>query len=115
MSNHIKFYFEGLFTSEVNEPDEAMLNKVPRRVTDEMNHSLTQRRSKKALFQIEDLKAPGLDGLHVIFYRRYWSMLGDELTCEVLHAVNSGVIPDGWNDMVVVIIPEVDNAEKLSQ
>jgi hypothetical protein len=84
-----------------------------------MDHNLirnfSEKEVKKALFRIEDLKAPGPDGLHVIFYKRYSSMLGDELTYEVLHAVNSGVILDGWNDTVVVMIPKVDNAKKLSQ
>jgi hypothetical protein len=53
---------------------------------------------KKALFQIADLRAPGLDGLHVVFYKSYWpilSILGEDITKQVLHAINTKVIPDG--------------------
>jgi hypothetical protein len=84
-----------------------------------MNNSLcrvfTEEEIKKALFQTGDLKAPGPDGLHVVFYQRYWSLIGDDLTREVMQAVNTGVIPEGWNDTVVVLIPKVENAENISQ
>jgi UDP-3-O-acyl-N-acetylglucosamine deacetylase len=49
-----------------------------------------------ALFSIGDLKAPGPDMLHAIFYKRFWHMLGDDLVQKVLQAVNSASIPDGW-------------------
>jgi hypothetical protein len=84
-----------------------------------MNNDLlapfTAEEVEKALFQIGDFKAPGLDGLHVVFYKRYWPMLGDDLTKEVLESVNSGVIPTGWNDTMVVLIPKVNNPEKITQ
>jgi hypothetical protein len=57
---------------------------------------------KCALFDIGDLKAPSLespsslDGLHVVFYKRFWHLLEDDLIHEVLAAVNSCTIPEGW-------------------
>jgi hypothetical protein len=42
-------------------------------------------------------------------------MLGEELTDEVLHAVNNGTIPEGWNDTTIVMIPKVDNPDKVAQ
>jgi 23S rRNA U2552 (ribose-2'-O)-methylase RlmE/FtsJ len=103
MSKLIKFYFQGLFTSEVQDMNNDLL--AP----------FTAEEVEKALFQIGDFKAPGLDGLHVVFYKRYWPMLGDDLTKEVLESVNSGVIPTGWNDTMVVLIPKVNNPEKITQ
>jgi hypothetical protein len=70
---------------------------------------------KKAAFSIGDLKAPGPDGLHAIFYKRFWSLCGEEITHEVLHAMNIGVIPEGWNDTTVVLIPKVTNLESITQ
>jgi hypothetical protein len=73
MSNLIKFNFDTLFTSEVLEPSEEVLSKIPKKVTTEMNRSLTRAFSeeevKKALFQIGDLKAPGPDGMPALFSR----------------------------------------------
>jgi hypothetical protein len=84
-----------------------------------MNQGLTAPFSceevKKALFQIGDLKAPGPDGMHAIFYKRFWDLLGDDLVKEVLDAVNSAKLPDGWNDTTVVLIPKVNNPTMVSQ
>jgi hypothetical protein len=42
-------------------------------------------------------------------------MLGDDLVAEVLQAVNTCKIPEGWNKTTIVLIPKVDNPEKVSQ
>lgn len=84
-----------------------------------MNEALlapyTAEEVKNALFSIGDLKAPGPDGLHAIFYKKFWPILGEDLIREVLQAVNSGVIPEGWNQTTIVLIPKVDNPEKVTQ
>lgn len=42
-------------------------------------------------------------------------MLGEELTDEVLHAINTSTIPDGWNETTIVMIPKVENPDKVAQ
>jgi hypothetical protein len=37
------------------------------------------------------------------------------LTQEVLDAINNKIIPDGWNDTVIVLIPKVDSPETITQ
>jgi hypothetical protein len=61
------------------------------------------------------MKAPGSDGLHAIFFKKCWHILGDILTSEVLAAINNKSIPDGWNDTVIVLIPKVENPELVTQ
>lgn len=66
--------FTHLFTSEVNDVDDEVLVDVNQKVTSEMNQFLLapfSREVKKALFSIGDLKAPGPDGLHAIFFKRF--------------------------------------------
>lgn len=93
LNPHISHYFEGLFASDMNGTDPDLLNKVIPRVSDAMNHSLLQPYSaeevKKALFSIGDMKTPGTDGLHTIFFKKCWHLLGDSLTGEVLDAINN--------------------------
>ena len=115
----INDFFSGLFTSKVNAANEEVLDKVKPRVMPAMNDHLlapfTSEEVRKALFDIGDLKAPGPDGLHAAFYKRFWVMLEEDLVKEVLEAVNTAVIPEGWNDTVIVLIPKVDKLDKLSQ
>jgi hypothetical protein len=115
----ISDYFAGLFTTEVDEPDPDLIEKVTPRVSTAMNEELlkpyTAEEVKKALFSIGDMKAPGSDGLHAIFFKKCWHIFGDSLTAEVLQAINSKQIPEGWNDTVIVLIPKVENPEYITQ
>ena len=119
LNPHISGYFAGLFSTEIEEPDPELLAKVVPKVTDVMNDRLLQPYSaeevKKALFSIGDMKAPGTDGLHAIFFKKRWNILGDSLTTKVLEAVNTKVIPEGWNDTVIVLIPKVQTPELVTQ
>jgi hypothetical protein len=84
-----------------------------------MNETLvapfTHEEMKKALFCIGDFKALGPDGLHVVFYKRFWHLLGEDLIDEVLNAVNTYTIPEGWNDTIIVMIPKTKSPEKVTQ
>jgi hypothetical protein len=115
----ISGYFAGLFSTEVEEPDPNLLDMVVPRVSENMNEALMQPFSaddvKHALFSIGDMKAPGLDGLHALFFKKCWSIIGESLTQEVLLAINNKVIPEGWNDTVIVLIPKVETPERITQ
>lgn len=119
MCEMVKDYFTDLFTSEVGEPDPEVFTDVERKVSSEMNRELLRPLSdeevKHALFSIGDLKAPGPDGLHAIFYKRFWDMLGGDLTKEVLQAMNTATIPEGWNNTTIVLIPKKENADTVTQ
>jgi hypothetical protein len=93
--------------------------KIHPRVSDGMNEQLLApfnvEEVKKAVFSIGDFKAPGPDGLHAVFYKQFWDICGHEITQEVLQALNSGVILDGWNDTTIVLIPKVEDPERITQ
>jgi hypothetical protein len=44
-----------------------------------------------------------------------WNILGEALTVEVLAAINSKEIHEGWNDTIIVFIPKVKSQEKITQ
>jgi hypothetical protein len=112
-------YFSELFSTEMSETDHELLQKVQPKVTAYMNEHLlepfTEEEVKKALHGIGDFKAPGTDGMHAVFFKKFWGLIGNNVTKEVLDALNSGVIPHGWNDTAIVLIPKVNDPELITQ
>lgn len=48
-----------------------------------------------------------------LFYKRYWDVVGADVTREVKHFLSGGSMPPGWNNTVVVLIPKVKCPERL--
>jgi hypothetical protein len=115
----VQQYFSNLFISEVNETDHVLLDKIMPKMTPLMNEQLlgpfSPENVKNVVFSIGDYKAPSPDGLHAIFYKKFWNICGEEVTQEILQALNTGAIPEGWNDTTVVMIPKVDDPELFTQ
>lgn len=90
---------------------EEVLNIATYKGTDGINASLmaefTPHKVKAALDSIVDMKAPGPDGVPSIFFKRIWEMVGNKVQHEVLNVLNGGVMPEGWNDTTIVLIPKV--------
>jgi hypothetical protein len=96
---------------------EEVLHCVQRRVTHEMNVNLMAPFKNEevwaALKDMGDLKAPGADGMPVIFYKKFWSLMGEKVKDEVLAVLNGAAMPEGWNDTVIVLIPKIKSPELL--
>ena len=96
---------------------EAVLNKVPVKVTAEMNDHLfapfSEQEVKVALFQMFPTKAPGPDGLSAHFFQRNWSICGEEVTEIVLRILKGDDDPSSVNDTLIVLIPKVASPEDL--
>ena len=74
----------------------------------------TDKEIRDALFQIGPLKAPGPDGMPGRFFRRNWALLKEEVIRAVKNFFTNGVIPEGANDTVLVLIPKGSNPECLT-
>jgi len=60
-----------------------------------------------------DLKAPGADGMPVVFYKKFWSLVGEKVKDEVLAVLNGAAMPEGWNDTIIVLIPKTKARKML--
>uniref|UniRef100_A0A8I6XE37 Reverse transcriptase domain-containing protein n=1 Tax=Hordeum vulgare subsp. vulgare TaxID=112509 RepID=A0A8I6XE37_HORVV len=82
-----------------------------------MNNALladyTREEVKAALDHIGDLKAPGPDGMLAIVFKRHWHFMGGEIVEEVLKVLHGGDFPEGSNNTIVVLIPEVKNPKRI--
>lgn len=61
------------------------------------------------------LKAPGPDGYQPIFYQQCWDVVGESVTRFVLEFFETGTLPEGTNDALVVLIPKVAKPETIMQ
>lgn len=73
----------------------------------------TDEEIKQGLDSIGNLKAPGDDGMPAIFHKNFWDTIGADVTREVRNYLEGGTMPDSWNNTVVVLIPKVQNPERL--
>lgn len=117
LKEFIANHYQNLFLSSAGHSTAEVLRSISPRITDEMNEALikpfSQEEIWEALQSIGDLKAPGPDGIPSIFYKRFWSIVGEQVKKEVLAVLNGGQMPRGWNDTIIVLIPKVKSPEKV--
>ena len=58
--------------------------------------------------------APGSDGLPSLFYKQYWSKVGQEVTEAVLAVLNSGMVPSQLNHTFLTLIPKIHSPRKVT-
>jgi hypothetical protein len=46
--------------------------------------------------------------------RKYWDVVGDQLTKEVVEVLRGGRMHEGWKDTIISLIPKVDNPKKVT-
>jgi hypothetical protein len=112
-------FYQDLYTSEGSADRDAILNLVVHAVSDDMNSALlapfSDKEIEEALFQMGPTKAPGPDGLPVLFFQRHWSFLKEHVCCSVKEFLAGGDLSDDFNDTVIVMIPKVNSPELLTQ
>jgi hypothetical protein len=110
-------YFSKLFTSSTGSRMNELLEQIERRVTKQMNEMLCKEFTLKEVIEvlesISDRKAPGLDGMHSVFYKKFWDIVGEKVTEEVMSVLNGGPMPKDWNETCIVLIPKVQEPENM--
>ncbi|XP_012853800.1 PREDICTED: uncharacterized protein LOC105973324 [Erythranthe guttata] len=113
-------YFDHIFRSTRPEESEidGVLDCVTPRVTDEANQILsspfTTQEVTHALFHMAPLKSPGPDGLPVLFFTKYWHILGSSVIACVLDFLNKRILPSTLNFTYIVLIPKLSSPEKIT-
>ncbi|XP_073138425.1 uncharacterized protein [Henckelia pumila] len=104
MANFILEYFGTIFTSSKPSTSdiEVFLSDLEPMVTQNMNSILcapfTAEEVKKVLFYMHLDKAPSPDVMMTLFFQKFWSITGGEITKPVLKVFNDGDSLEDWND-----------------
>lgn len=111
-------FYAKLFSTEICPNMELVLNSIPRKVTDDMNSELCKPYSndeiRRALFQMGPTKSPGPDGFPALFYQTHWDFFGHEICEAVRGFLNGAVVPEGFCDSIIVLIPKVTIPDLLT-
>ncbi|KAK3223002.1 hypothetical protein Dsin_010027 [Dipteronia sinensis] len=61
---------------------------------------------RSVVFDISPMKAPGRDGLHALFYHKYWSTIGPAIISACLGILNDRVSAESINSTIISLIPK---------
>lgn len=114
---HAVSYFCNLYTKEGGVPvqypftldfpliDNVVLNNLIRGVDDA--------EIRDTVFTMSPMKAPGIDGLHAIFFQTQWHVVGSSV-CQLIKDVFAGKkLPKELNQTLLVLIPKINNPDSL--
>lgn len=111
-------YFSELFVTSNPPSYEPIFQSMRPKVTQAMNRVLTGRVTKEegreAIFSIDAESAPGPDGMTGLFFQRFWSDIGNEVTKEIQEVFERGSLPDDWNFTYICLLPKIPNPEEMT-
>ncbi|KAK6157019.1 hypothetical protein DH2020_011267 [Rehmannia glutinosa] len=114
-------YFGTLFSS-ANPPEsniEQALQRVAPKVTPKMNQALiapyTEKEIILALKYMHPFKSPGPDGMSLVFFKKFWHIVGPNVLSFILNFLNNGIFDNKTNFTHIVLIPKINKPVLVSQ
>ena len=111
-------YFENIYSTAFPIRVKEVVEAIPSKVSEEINESLSRAFIKEematAFKQIHPTKAPGLDGMSSIFYQKYWSIVGSNITNMVLNVLNNNLPMTEINKTNISLIPKTSSPKKMT-
>ena len=98
---------------------ENVIAPIPTIVTSEMNSELSRAFTREevvcALKQLHPSKSPSLDGMSALFFQKYWSIIGTNVSNMVLNVLNSGMSLSDINRTNIALVPKTNNPQRMTE
>ncbi|CAL1410408.1 unnamed protein product [Linum trigynum] len=118
ISSHVTEFYHSFFTKS-DRIESSTIQDFPKLVTQELNDEMcimpTVEEIKAVVFNLGPTKSSGPDGFTGMFIRRFWSRVGPDFCKEVQGFFHTSIMPQGWNDAHIALIPKVQSPEMISQ
>jgi hypothetical protein len=115
----VEDYFRGIYHTSSPSNIDQVVQLVETKVTTDMNNTLllpfAGEEMRTALFQMNQSKAPGSDGMNAFFYQKFWHIVGNDVTTAVLDFLNSGQLLKSINYTHISIIPKIKSPHHMTQ
>ena len=112
-------YFKNIFTSDCPTNFDASIDAIEECITPEMNKELLKEfkpeEVRRALNQMHPTKAPGPNGMPLLFFQKYWDIVEPCVLEFVLQALNSGIMPPRANETYICLIPKTKSPQKITK
>ncbi|KAK9071869.1 hypothetical protein SSX86_008299 [Deinandra increscens subsp. villosa] len=96
------------------DPNSLFTKHVPREVADYMVRPVTKEEVKEAIFDIDDDKAPGLDGFSAKIFKASWSIVGDEVCRAIQEFFENGKLLTEINATIISLIPKCHSPSNVA-
>ena len=110
-------YFDDLFSTSHPSNVEAALRGIETRVSAAANELLlaepTGDEIRTALFQMHPNKAPGIDGMHALFYQKFWHVVGEDVINFIKSWWCGATDIDSLNRTCIVLIPKCPHPQQM--
>lgn len=80
-----------------------------------LNAACSAQEVHEALFSMDSNKAPGVDGFNVYFFKKSWSIIGQEVTQAVQQFFVTGYLPRELNVALLTLLPKRENATSMRE
>lgn len=110
-------FYQDLFSADVNTtPYSLQLANIPQ-LSEEgcsaLNTPVTKAKVKVAVFSMKSYKAPGPDGFQALFFKHFWSLVGDDLWQLGSKAFTNGIFEKDMAEVLLVLIPKEERPTSL--
>ncbi|XP_060959435.1 uncharacterized protein LOC133030647 [Cannabis sativa] len=110
---------EDIFSNPVMGPLESLDHLISDHLSPleqaELEVTPSQDEIRKTLFAMGPMKAPGPDGMSVLFFKHYWNVVGKDFCDAVDDFFQTGNLHKGFNVTNVTLIPKLVNPKLVSQ
>ena len=112
-------YFEDIFSISQPSQLENVIASIPTIVTSEMNSELSRAFTREevicALKQLHPSKSPSPDGMSALFFQKYWSIVGTNVSNMILNVLNSGMSLSNINRTNTTFVPKTNNPQRMTE